>query len=362
MKKSIVIFHPHPDSGGGSLVRARALVELLSEKYRVYILCSAQGKFADELCAVGAEYVKWKVAERSRPVSFVRNMLAFYRFVRSRQVSLVFYHDWSWWKPAEIIAAKFAGIPQLGLVVYKRGSEFIDSYLSHLDVTVCNSTVTEEPLRQGGKLKTEVIPNFVELSSYHHSPPDDTVKTIGYLGMLVEEKGVEILIRAFSEVTSTDPELMLLIAGDEKESGYKRHLEDVAAKLGLSSAVKFVGYQSDIRSFLCGVDIVVIPSLEESFGFVAIEAAAMGKVIVASKSGAFLDIFADGKSARYFEAGNSESLAESILLLSKDFEERKRLSDGAIRRVATTYDKPVVLERWRRLCEEQVQRQTSSVQ
>jgi len=76
-------------------------------------------------------------------------------------------------------------------------------------------------------------------------------------------------------------------------------------------------------------DIVVIPSLIEPFGLVALEAMAIGKPIIATKVGGLKSILEDGKTALLVEPADSNHLAKSITDLLKNATLRRRLSDNS---------------------------------
>lgn len=135
---------------------------------------------------------------------------------------------------------------------------------------------------------------------------------VGSVGRLEPGKGHDLLIRAMSFVVRQFPQATLLIAGHDPW-GYGRVLERLVAQLGMERHVRFVGFQSDIPSFLHAIDVFAFASRSEGFGQVVIEAMASGKPVVASRVAPLTEIVIDSETGLYAEPENPESFAEKIL-------------------------------------------------
>jgi len=75
--------------------------------------------------------------------------------------------------------------------------------------------------------------------------------------------------------------------------------------------------------------MVVLPSLWEAFGFVCVEAMALGRPVVASSGSGFAEIIEDGISGYLVEPGKSELLAGKMINVLKDEEGLRKISEGA---------------------------------
>src|SRR5690606_25438874 len=94
---------------------------------------------------------------------------------------------------------------------------------------------------------------------------DDACPLVGIACRLVEQKGVAYGLRAFAQVSHRFDDAKLIIAGD----GPLRHeLEAEATSLGLSKRVQFIGWCDDVPRLMCGLDVLLLPSLWEGFGLV----------------------------------------------------------------------------------------------
>lgn len=127
------------------------------------------------------------------------------------------------------------------------------------------------------------------------------------LGRTIRRKGFHLLIDAFAMLKS--PDWKLVIAGDGRDLDA---LKLQAAPLG--ERVLFTGLvrDADKRWLLQHCRFMAAPSLEESFGNVALEAMACGKPVVASRASGFAEIVRDRENGRLVEVGQVQSLSEAL--------------------------------------------------
>jgi len=85
--------------------------------------------------------------------------------------------------------------------------------------------------------------------------------------------------------------------------------------LGLEKQIIMPGFLGDIPSLMLALDLFVLPSNNEAFGIVLLEAMANNRAIVGSNSGAIPEIVRHGENGLLFAPGDSDSLAEAILRL-----------------------------------------------
>lgn len=129
---------------------------------------------------------------------------------------------------------------------------------------------------------------------------------VAFLGRLSREKGADVFLKA-AHVLKDEPKLRFLVAGEGEE---KRNLVELSIELGLEDKVEFLDFQPDLKSFLNNLDIVVVPSRQEAFSLLAIEALASGKPVIASKVGGLPEAL--GEYGYFFQPGDFEELAQKI--------------------------------------------------
>jgi glycosyltransferase involved in cell wall biosynthesis len=165
--------------------------------------------------------------------------------------------------------------------------------------------------------------------------PRPTVR-VGYAGGLVQEKGVDLLIRACAAL---DVEWELLIAGEGAEHAA---LAALAAELGVAARVKFLGRyaSSQMPDFYNQLDVLVLPSRtqlnwKEQFGRVLVEAMACEVPVVGSDSGEIPQVIGD--AGMIFPEGDVEALAGTLSQLARDPALRGQSGARGRRRVLAHY-------------------------
>jgi len=154
---------------------------------------------------------------------------------------------------------------------------------------------------------------------------------IGMLGRLDPQKGQEEFIRTIPILLKLQTNLHFVIAGDETEGqhGFKNKLRDLSIELGVMDTLQFLPFTNAVPEFMSAIDIFVLPSYAETFGFVLVEALAMGKAIVATNSGGVPEIITDGSTGLLVPPRNVQALADALLKLVKDQQLRSSFSSEA---------------------------------
>jgi len=131
------------------------------------------------------------------------------------------------------------------------------------------------------------------------------------LGRLSLQKGFDIALAAFASVVKRFPDARLIIAGDGPE---RPNLERRTVELGLTNVVDLIGWVAPERvaALLNTVTAVVMPSRQEPFGLVALEAALMARPIVATRVGGLPEVVVHEQTGLLVESENSSALAEAI--------------------------------------------------
>ena len=138
------------------------------------------------------------------------------------------------------------------------------------------------------------------------------LRCVGRLGPV---KGIDTLLRAFAIAVRERSELTLDIAGDGPLRG---ELESLAAELGLGQAVRFLGRVEGVTAEMEQAAAVVVPSLGEGFGMVALEAAERGRPVIASAVGGLPEIVDDGRTGVLVPRADASALAAAIVDLARD--------------------------------------------
>ncbi len=197
------------------------------------------------------------------------------------------------------------------------------------DYLLSTSKLMADEVKKYSSKKAEVIPFGVDTGVFRplNKSNENNIKVIGVVKALEEVYGIEYLIRAFAllkmEITYADFELWIVGEGSLKIS-----LSELSQELGISEQVKFLGKipNTDLPQTMANLDIIVIPSLSESFGVVAVEALACEKPVIASDVGGLPEIIINNETGLLAEPKNPEDISKKIKELINDSVLSKRLS------------------------------------
>ena len=191
--------------------------------------------------------------------------------------------------------------------------------------------------------KLITIQNGVEVGRYESAVPHGrdtwTVKNsdvvIGCVGRLSAEKGHAVLLRAFRKVISRHPRARLVLVGEGQE---RNRLQQLADELNITEWVRFLGLRADVPEVLATCDFFALPSIQEGFPMVILEAFAAGKAVVASDVGAIAHVIRHGTTGLLVPPGNPDALTDALCLLIEDEGARERLGQAGRELARTAYD------------------------
>lgn len=206
--------------------------------------------------------------------------------------------------------------------------------------------------------KIDVIPNGINVAKFDFDfPPGEQKKfrarfaapdekIVFFVGRMVREKGVHVLMEAFPKVKAFQPKAKLVIAG----GGSREHLVQFARFARMESSVMFTGFipDADLLKLYKVIDVAVYPSLYEPFGIVALEAMASHTPVVVSDAGGFREVVRHEKTGITTWANNSDSLAWGILHVLENPESARLRAERAHQEVKNVFN-------WRKIA-----RQTQS--
>ena len=180
--------------------------------------------------------------------------------------------------------------------------------------------------------------------------PDDFVFV--FVGRIVSDKGINELIKAFSELQAAENnELMgiklLLVGGLENDLDPLN--PETLAEINQNKDIISVGFQQDVRSFFAIADALVFPSYREGFPNVVMQAGAMGLPSIVSDINGCNEIIIEGENGLIIPSKNVEKLKEKMLTLAKDKNLYTKLKGNSRRMIENRYEQSVV---WNALLEE----------
>jgi glycosyltransferase involved in cell wall biosynthesis len=180
-------------------------------------------------------------------------------------------------------------------------------------------------------------------------PYDEPAPRLLCVGRLIPIKGHIVLLRAFAEARKRLPGLELEIAG---RGPLEPALKALGVELGIQDSVRFLGHVSPIQSAIERAAVVVVPSMGEGFGMVALEAMERARPVIAANIGGLGELVRDGETGILVPAGEAEPLAEAIVRVAGDLELARAMGDAGRRRALSRFLQTACTERTELLYED----------
>jgi glycosyltransferase involved in cell wall biosynthesis len=212
-------------------------------------------------------------------------------------------------------------------------------YNRQVDGIVAISEKIADILAEGGvrKQKIRVIYSGVDPAPFAEARKavyGSEVPVIGTVAVLEERKGHRYLLEAAAHLKRQGHRLTYRFAG---EGSRREELQGLVRELGLQEEVSFLGFVSDIPSFLASIDLLVLPSLYEGLGVSVLEAMAAGRAVVASRVGGLPELIEDSITGLLVPPKDSSALARAIAALVFQRSRMKEMGEKAWKRVEQNF-------------------------
>lgn len=175
-----------------------------------------------------------------------------------------------------------------------------------------------------GKLR--IVPELIDLDAWRERLAASVAPVCGppvilCVAHLYPRKDVATLLRAAAELRS-EAQVQIVGTGPEQDN-----LQRLARQLNLGERVRFLGHVplAQLTQAYCGASLFCLPSRQEGFGIVLLEAMAAGLPIVAARAAAIPEVVADGEGALLFPPGDAHALAAALDRLLADADARRHM-------------------------------------
>ena len=336
---------------------------------------SADGRFARELREKGHTVHSLPMSRSLSPWKTMKAIWALYRLLRKEKYDIVHVHT-----PVAAgvgrIAAKLAGVPT---VIYTaHGFYFHDHMapwakritilferalgkLTHMLFT--QSTEDAQAAVQYGiapQQRVVWISNGVDIDRFTPREDNSAVRerfglkegelAVGFVGRLVREKGILELLEGMRQAAQKMPNLVLLVAGDNKAAGDRdvetqQIVHEYLNSNDLPFRVQFTGFIDDVEEMMAAVDLFALPSYREGMPRTIIEAMASGKPVIASDIRGCREEVSHGETGLLVPVRDADALGQGIVDILKSPTLARSMGEKGRERAAQYFDEQLVMDR-----------------
>jgi len=322
--------------GGGEKWHYETSVRLLKEGYKVFAVTNHNSELLFRLQSAGIPVLQLKINNFSflNPLKIIK----LYRFFTKNKIHVVILGSSNDLKIGGIVA-RLAGFDK---ILYRRGTAIpVKNRLSNrilfkhvLTGVIVNSIELKRALLQNNPdlidhKNIHLLYNCIDINDFNFPKPflkyqnkENGEIWLGNGGRLVDQKGQTYLIDLAKILKDRGINFKLLIAGKGK---LESMLKDRTIALGLENEIVFLGFVSDMCSFLHSIDIFLLPSLHEGSSNVLLEAMACGKPVVAFDVSSISEMVEHNHTGFLAEFKNVQSFSDWVQCLIDDPEHRMQM-------------------------------------
>ena len=201
----------------------------------------------------------------------------------------------------------------------------------------------------------DVIPNFVDPDIYNreryagrHTLGSPGERVIMHISNFRRVKRIPDVIEIFHRIQSELPARLVLV-GDGPE---RQAAEDLAESLGISDRVVILGKIESVAELLASADLFLLPSEQESFGLVALEAQASGVPVIGSAHSGLAEVVEDGVTGSLHAVGDVNAMANAAIALLTDEKRWSEFSEASRVRAVENFATARVVPKYEKLYRE----------
>jgi glycosyltransferase involved in cell wall biosynthesis len=329
MQKAKILYIIYSYEFAGTEQQLFQLCLILKDKFNITVVCLKDSEINKKFADLGIKIVNFDFN--------FKNIFEIASFIRRSKFDIV--HNYL--GKAELIgtlAAKLAGVKRVISTKHfvdpaytnRRFIKYYCSLIAHKAINSLNNKIiaVSEAVKEA-TFKREKTAFYKIKTVYNGTAVEekDVEKRsgfkIGVISRLSEEKGLKYLIESMPDIIKKYPSCECLIAG---RGHLESSLRELVNDLKLGDSVKFLGFVDNVNEFIDGIDVFVLPALEEPFGLVVIEAQMRGKPVIACKAGGPKEIIINGNSGLLVRPMDSSAIASGVISLFEDREYAYKLA------------------------------------
>jgi glycosyltransferase involved in cell wall biosynthesis len=242
------------------------------------------------------------------------------------------------------LASRATGVPQVWHEHNIKRIHAVNTQLYRFVASTCAwivgpSKAVTENIARAGVAPEKLVPlyNGIDLTKF---TPDDArsaavraelgcsadTPVVGLFGQLLPHKGHATLIEAAPAIRAAVPETRFVFVGALENPPYEAQLRERIAAAGLTGAFTFTGWRTDVPHLMRAMDLLVVPTTsQEPAALSLMEGMAMGRPLVASRTGGTPELIVDGETGLIFPPGDATALAGHVIALLRDPARRQQM-------------------------------------
>lgn len=350
LKNILYIYHNADAYGGGDESLLALLSKLNRNRFNPYVLCTSGGLFADKLNRLGIKFriINKEYLKRIGRFRLLLLLIQLCLFVKRQNIKLIHINSLGRLHYLTLLC-KFMGIHSVyhlrSLIVTKAICRRTRIIINLSDKIIAHCEHMKRTAIEVGldKNKICVIYNGVDLDEFNPNISGDKFRKelnvncntdlVGTVGRIVPWKGYDDFIKAAAMVSQKTCNIKFVIVGEAPERDYLNKLIKLSEELSVRDKVIFTGLRSDMPEVFAALDLFVLPSWEEPFSRVTLEALAMARPVIGTNSGGTPEQLIDNVTGLLIPPKDPFSLAEAIMKLLQDRNKANEMSIRGRRKV-----------------------------
>lgn len=344
LREQNILFFTRTMRLGGTENVILQLCEVFKPHVNNLVVCSCGGVNVEKLETMGIKHYEILDIENKAPIVVLKTAKQLIDIVKKEKITVIHTHH--------RMAAFYVSI--LGL--YKKCYFFNTSHNTfsdrkmftqfayrHARLIACGEKVRQNLIKVFAMPESQVGVIHNAVKPFHGDTQVDPVIQslrehgcfiVGNVGRLSKQKGFEYYIRAVPYVLERHPEARFLIIGaGEDEKTLRTQVQDA----GLSEAIIFLGYRSDIQNVMSQLELIVLSSLWEGLPLTPIEAFSVGKTVIGTNVDGTPELIENEVNGIIVEAKNEKQLATKINWMIEHPTERHNMEKEAKKRYESEF-------------------------
>ena len=327
---------------------------LAGKGYRVVAVTNWESELGQKLTEWGIKRYKIRISN----ISFFNLLKIYkiYRILKRENIATIILNLSIDLKLAGV-AAKLAGTKK---ILYARGmakpvrNSILNRFLfrSILTGVIANSISTKEMILKNNPnliKKDRILVNYlgIDLAAFDAENAHKILKRevdeiiLGTAGRLVRQKNQKFLIDVAKLLKQRNIRFRMLIAG---VGDLQEKLKNYVTDLGLEEEVIFLGFVDRIKDFMKSIDVFLLSSLWEGFGYVLVEAMASSKPVIALNSSSEPEIVKNRETGFIIDQGDSEGFVNKVELFASNRKLIEEFGERGRKSVEERFDIPVTMQ------------------